>query len=87
LWEIAALYPAARHFLITDIGRDGMLQGPNVELYEAIAQRLPNAAMQASGGVSSLDDLERLRTDGAIVGKALWEGKISLKEALGLARA
>jgi phosphoribosylformimino-5-aminoimidazole carboxamide ribotide isomerase len=87
LWEIAALYPAACHFLITDIGRDGMLQGPNVELYELIAQRLPNAAVQASGGVSSLDDLERLRTDGAIIGKALWEGKISLEEALGLARA
>jgi phosphoribosylformimino-5-aminoimidazole carboxamide ribotide isomerase len=52
-----------------------------------IAQRLPNAAVQASGGVSSLDDLERLQTDGAIVGKALWEGKISLEEALGLARA
>jgi phosphoribosylformimino-5-aminoimidazole carboxamide ribotide isomerase len=87
LWDIAALYPAARHFLITDIGLDGMLQGPNVELYERIAERLPNAAVQASGGVSSLDDLERLQTDGAIIGKALWEGKISLEEALGLARA
>jgi phosphoribosylformimino-5-aminoimidazole carboxamide ribotide isomerase len=87
LWDIAALYPAARHFLITDIGLDGMLQGPNVELYERIAERLPTAAVQASGGVSSLDDLERLRTDGAIIGKALWEGKISLEEALGLARA
>jgi phosphoribosylformimino-5-aminoimidazole carboxamide ribotide isomerase len=87
LWDIAALYPASRHFLITDIGLDGMLQGPNVELYERIAERLPNAAVQASGGVSSLDDLERLQTDGAIIGKALWEGKISLEEALGLARA
>jgi phosphoribosylformimino-5-aminoimidazole carboxamide ribotide isomerase len=87
LWDIAALYPAARHFLITDIGLDGMLQGPNVELYELIAQRLPDAAVQASGGVSSLNDLERLSTDGAIIGKALWEGKISLEEALGLARA
>jgi phosphoribosylformimino-5-aminoimidazole carboxamide ribotide isomerase len=82
LWEIAALYPSACHFLITDIGRDGMLQGPNVELYELIAQRLPNAAVQASGGVSSLDDLERLQTDGAIVGKALWEGRIRLEDAL-----
>jgi phosphoribosylformimino-5-aminoimidazole carboxamide ribotide isomerase len=87
LWETAELYPSARHFLITDIGLDGMLQGPNVELYELIAQRLPNAAVQASGGVSSLNDLERLSTDGAIIGKALWEGKISLEEALGLARA
>ena len=86
LWEIAALYPSARHFLITDIALDGMLQGPNFKLYEEIARRLPNAAVQASGGVSSLADLERLPTDGAIIGKALWEGKISLEEALGLAR-
>jgi phosphoribosylformimino-5-aminoimidazole carboxamide ribotide isomerase len=82
LWEIAALYPGARHFLITDIGLDGMLQGPNVELYELIAQRLPKAAVQASGGVSSLEDLERLQTDGAIVGKALWEGRFRLEDAL-----
>jgi len=82
LWEIAALYPSARHFLITDIGLDGMLQGPNAELYKAIAQRLPKAAVQASGGVSSLNDLEHLRTDGAIIGKALWEGQIRLEDAL-----
>lgn len=87
LWDVAALYPEARHFLVTDIGRDGMLQGPNFDLYEEIAQRLPNFAVQASGGISSLADLERLRTDGAIIGKALWEGRIALEEALGLASA
>jgi len=87
LWDVAALYPNARHLLVTDIGRDGMLQGPNFELYEAIARRLPDVAIQASGGVSSPADLERLPTDGAIIGKALWEGRISLDEALGLARA
>jgi phosphoribosylformimino-5-aminoimidazole carboxamide ribotide isomerase len=73
--------------LVTDIGRDGMLAGPNFALYEEIAERLPNLKVQASGGVSSLADMERLRTDGAIVGKALWEGRIALEEALGLARA
>jgi phosphoribosylformimino-5-aminoimidazole carboxamide ribotide isomerase len=87
LWDVAELYPQARHFLITDIGRDGMLLGPNVELYEEIARRLPNAAVQASGGVSMMADLKRLPTDGAIIGKALWEGRISLEEALGRARA
>ena len=87
LWEIAELYPDARHFLVTDIGRDGMLLGPNVELYDVIARRLPNAAVQASGGVSTIADLKRLPTDGAIIGKALWEGQISLEEALGRARA
>ena len=87
LWDVADLYPEARHFLITDISRDGMLLGPNVDLYDEIAQRLPHAAVQASGGVSMIADLKRLPTDGAIIGKALWEGRISLEEALGRARA
>jgi phosphoribosylformimino-5-aminoimidazole carboxamide ribotide isomerase len=87
LWEVAELYPEALHFLITDIRRDGMLLGPNVELYDEIARRLPGASVQASGGVSLIADLKRLPTDGAIIGKALWEGRISLEEALGLARA
>lgn len=82
LWEVAALYPEARHLLLTDIGRDGMLEGPNFELLEEAAERFPHLAIQASGGVSSLDDLRRLRTAGAVVGKALWEGRIDLEEAL-----
>jgi phosphoribosylformimino-5-aminoimidazole carboxamide ribotide isomerase len=87
LWDVAALYPEALHLLVTDIGRDGMLQGPNVTLYDDIVQRLPGLAVQASGGIASLADLDRLPTDGAIVGKALWEGRISLEEAFRLARA
>ena len=87
LWDVASQFPNAGHMLVTDIGRDGMLAGPNFALYEEIVERLPNLKVQASGGVSSLADLERLRTDGAIVGKALWEGQIALEEALGLARA
>lgn len=87
LWEIAALYPEARHLLLTDIGRDGMLAGPNFELLEDAGRRLPHVAIQASGGVSSLDDLRRLDTAGAIVGKALWEGRITLEEAVNLAGA
>ncbi len=87
LWELAALYPDARHLVVTDIGRDGMLNGPNAELYADIARRLPRLLVQASGGVSSLSDLALLPTAGVIIGKALWEGHISLGEALGLARA
>jgi phosphoribosylformimino-5-aminoimidazole carboxamide ribotide isomerase len=82
LWDIAARFPAARHLLLTDIGRDGMLQGPNFGLLEEAVERLPHLAIQASGGVTSLEDLRRLRTAGAIVGKALWEGRIDLAEAL-----
>lgn len=87
LWDIAALYPDARHLLVTDISRDGMMGGPNVDLLEQAVARLPRLAVQASGGVSSLDDLRGLPTAGAIVGKALWEGKIDLKEAVDLAGA
>jgi phosphoribosylformimino-5-aminoimidazole carboxamide ribotide isomerase len=82
LWDVASLYPEAGHLLLTDIGRDGMLAGPNFQLLEEAARRLPGLAIQASGGVSSLDDLRRLRSEGAIVGKALWEGRIDLAEAL-----
>ena len=82
LWDAAALYPDARHLLLTDIGRDGMLQGPNFKLLEEAVRRLPHLAIQASGGVSSLDDLKCLRTAGAIVGKALWEGRIELRESI-----
>lgn len=82
LWDVASLFPEARHLLLTDIGRDGMLAGPNFELLEEAGRRLPHLAIQASGGVSSLADLRRLRTAGAIVGKALWEGRIDLAEAV-----
>ena len=86
LWDVAALYPEARHLLLTDIARDGMLDGPNFALLEQAAERLPHLVLQASGGVSSIADLKRLRTAGAIVGKALWEGRIRLAEALDACR-
>ncbi|HEY1604291.1 MAG TPA: 1-(5-phosphoribosyl)-5-[(5-phosphoribosylamino)methylideneamino] imidazole-4-carboxamide isomerase [Allosphingosinicella sp.] len=85
LWEVAALYPAARHLLVTDIARDGMLSGPNLGLIARITAILPHLALQASGGVATLADLDRIRdagAAGAIVGKALWEGRIRLAEAL-----
>ena len=87
LWDLAEAFPSARHLLVTDISRDGMLAGPNFAQLEESIERLPQFAIQASGGVSSIDDLRRLRTHGAIVGKALWEGRISLEEALSLAGA
>lgn len=82
LWEAASLYPEARHILLTDVGRDGMLAGPNFALLEEAVERLPAALVQASGGVASLDDLRRLGTAGAIVGKAIWDGRFKLAEAL-----
>jgi len=87
LWEVAAHFPSARHLLLTDIGRDGMLSGPNFSLLDEAVERMPGRRIQASGGVSSISDIERLRTDGAIVGKALWEGRFTLEQALSLAGA
>jgi len=89
LWDVAELYPDARHLLVTDISRDGMMSGPNVELVAKASRRLPHLDVQASGGVSSLDDLRALKdagAAGAIVGKAFWEGRIDLGEALEIAR-
>jgi len=74
----------------TDIARDGMLTGPNVEQTLAVV-RAANVHVTASGGVSSLDDIKRLRDlgepllDSVIVGKALYEGKFKLEEALRIA--
>jgi phosphoribosylformimino-5-aminoimidazole carboxamide ribotide isomerase len=73
------------HLLCTDISRDGMLNGPNVALYEVLRKKFPKLQVQASGGVSSLADLASLRAigaSGAIVGRALYERKFTLKEAL-----
>src|SRR5688572_19570631 len=73
----------------TDIARDGMLTGPNVEQTVAVA-RAANIHVTASGGVSSLDDLKRLREagepllDSVIVGKALYEQKFKLEDAMNL---
>lgn len=76
----------------TDIDKDGMLQGPSLELYKSILARLPQLHLIASGGVSGLPDvyaLEAIGVPAVIVGKALYENKISLKalEAFNAARA
>ena len=86
LWDVAARFPEARHLLLTDIGQDGMLAGPNFDLLEEAGRRLPHLAIQASGGVTSLEDITRLTTDGAILGRAMWEGRIDLAEAIRHAR-
>ena len=69
--------------ICTDIGRDGMLQGPAVKLYQEMQQEMPELYVIASGGVSSMGDIERLEEaniPAVIFGKAIYEGRISLKE-------
>jgi phosphoribosylformimino-5-aminoimidazole carboxamide ribotide isomerase len=72
-----------RHVVCTDVAKDGLLQGPALELYQEVLQQFPGLQLIASGGVSSLADLEALRASGlagAIVGKAIYEGRIGLAE-------
>lgn len=71
------------YVISTDISKDGMLEGPSFDLYEKILGELPELKLIASGGVSKIDDLVRLKDlglEGAIVGKAIYENRISLKE-------
>lgn len=68
--------------ICTDISKDGMLEGPSIQLYEEIISQV-DMKLIASGGISSVQDLQDLKSigcHGAIVGKAFYEGKISLKE-------
>ena len=74
-----------RHLLCTDISRDGMLTGFNVTLYEMLCKQWPTLAVQASGGAAGLDELHTLRAAGvagAVLGRALLEGRFTLSEAL-----
>ncbi len=87
LWDLLDFYATAglRHLLCTDIGRDGAMRGPNVDLYRELARRYPELEVQASGGVSGLKDLRELAASGAraaITGKALLEGAFTVAEAL-----
>ncbi|MBR9913790.1 MAG: 1-(5-phosphoribosyl)-5-[(5-phosphoribosylamino)methylideneamino]imidazole-4-carboxamide isomerase [Algicola sp.] len=72
-----------KYVICTDIAKDGMLEGPSVGLYERILKDTKDIKLIASGGITSVQDLnilEDLGCEGAIIGKALYEGKINLKD-------
>ena len=77
-----------RHLLYTDIGRDGTMEGPNLVSLRRLAEAAPPLRLIASGGVSSLDDLRALRglrlrnLAGVVVGRALYEGRFGVREAM-----
>jgi len=93
LYEVLERLEAAgcARYVVTDVTKDGMLQGPNLDLYRDLCARTDKPIV-ASGGVSSLDDLRALSTlvpdgvEGVIVGKALYAGAFTLTEALELTR-
>lgn len=71
------------YVISTDIAKDGMLQGPSVDLYKSILDNNPGLKLIASGGISNLQDLEdvyEIGCEGVIIGKAIYENRISLKE-------
>jgi phosphoribosylformimino-5-aminoimidazole carboxamide ribotide isomerase len=91
LWAALDRYPvgSARHLLVTDVGRDGALTGVNLDLLAEVHARRPDLWLQASGGVAGLDDLTGSRSvgaSGAIIGRALYEGRFTLEQALETAR-
>lgn len=72
-----------QHVFCTDISKDGLLQGPSIDLYKSMISKFPTMNLTASGGVSNSTDLVELKNigcSGAIVGKAIYEGRITLKE-------
>lgn len=87
LWTALDRYPpgTVRHVLVTDVSRDGALTGPNLDLLAEILRRRPDLALQASGGVATRDDLTAAKAigcDGIIVGRALYEARFTVAEAL-----
>ena len=75
-----------RTVISTDIAKDGMLTGPSYELYSQILEEIPGLYLIASGGISSIGDVTKLAekgVPGVITGKAIYEGKITLKELAG----
>ncbi len=71
------------YIICTDISKDGMLEGPSFELYEKILKQVQNIKLIASGGISTFEEIPQLAAlgcDGTIIGKAIYEGRISLKQ-------
>ena len=94
LWEVLERLDSegCTRFVVTDVSKDGTLAGPNLELLRDVAAAT-DAPIVASGGVSSLADVEAIKTlvpegvDSAIIGKALYAGRFTLEEALAVARS
>ncbi len=72
-----------QYCICTDVAKDGLLQGPSFELYQEIQTKFPTLKLIASGGVTSIEDIEKLndmKMYGAIIGKAFYEGRIKLED-------
>lgn len=85
LWDVLDRYDELGALLVTDISRDGVMSGGNLELYRELSDWRSGVELITSGGVGSLEDVRRLKAlepHGIIVGKALYENKFTLAEAV-----
>lgn len=87
LWTVLDRYPPEllTHVLMTDVSRDGALTGVNLKLLKEALRRRPELKIQASGGVATLDDLtgaKAIGCDGTITGRAIYEGKFTVAQAI-----
>ncbi|MGD2131304.1 MAG: 1-(5-phosphoribosyl)-5-[(5-phosphoribosylamino)methylideneamino]imidazole-4-carboxamide isomerase [Maricaulaceae bacterium] len=87
LWDALDAYPrgSLRHVLVTNVARDGAMEGPDLNLISDLVHARPDLAIQASGGVRSIADLKTAASAGAagaVVGRALYEGALDLREAV-----
>lgn len=85
LFDLLETYLAEgiKYCISTDVAKDGMLQGPSIDLYKEMKDRFPALQIIASGGVSEIKDIEKLNEEGiygVIVGKAIYEGRISMPQ-------
>lgn len=83
VFDLIKKFSRLRHVTCTDISTDGMLKGPNFALYKKLKSKFPELGIIASGGISSADDvveLNYLKLEGVIIGKALYEKKITAEE-------
>ena len=81
--ELVRSFPALKELVVTQISRDGMLAGPDVELYRRLKAEFPSIVLTASGGVGNMADIAALQESGAdraIVGKAIYENRITMEE-------
>ena len=85
IWDVIEAYETVQTLLVTDISKDGVLGGANVALYQEIIKKHPDIDLITSGGVGNLEhvkELKSLNPHGVIIGKALYENKFTVAEAI-----
>ncbi|GHU50144.1 hypothetical protein FACS189459_3490 [Bacilli bacterium] len=83
--DVLKKYKGIEYVLSTDISKDGMLEGTNIEFYTKISKQFPDIKFIASGGISNYNDINELENNniyGCVIGKALFENKVKIEEVI-----